>query len=92
MVKTTYPVGGATALLLNDAQDGSPVPTATVNVPGTSEVLPEDTVILKNYSENEGLLETLMEAGMIEDTGSRVPTGFVGSPIVRLLREIPDFF
>jgi len=92
VVKTTYPAGGATALLLVDASDGSLVATASINVCGVSETLPADTLVLKTYSELEGLLALLEQAGIAEHTGESVPTGFELSPIVRLARDIPDYF
>jgi hypothetical protein len=92
LVKTTYPAGGATALLLIDADDGYPVTTASINVAGASEDLPEDTIVLKTYSENERLLALLEDEEIIERTGQSVQTGYEISPVVRLTREIPNYF
>jgi hypothetical protein len=91
IVKTTYPAGGATALLLIDDSDGSPVITASINVAGVSEKLPKDTLVLKTYSEHQGLLPLLEDEGVVEHTGQSVPTGYELSPIVRLTRRIPDY-
>lgn len=85
IVRTSYAHGGATAVLLVDAADESPVITASINVAGVSESLPEDHLVLKTYSEGEGLLEALEAAAIVQDTGKRVQTGFVTAPIVRLL-------
>lgn len=41
---------------------------------------------LKDYGENEGAYETLMESGMFEDTGQRKATGFVEVIYMRLLK------
>ena len=85
--ETTYPseAGGATAIYLVDTADGEPVATATVNVEGVSENLPPSEVLIKDYSENEGMLGALIRAGLIEDTGRRVPTGYVTVPVAHLL-------
>lgn len=85
IVRTSYAHGGATALVLVDAADDSPVITASINVAGVSEALPEDHLALKTYSEGEGLLEALEAAGVVEDTAKCLQTGFVSAPIVRLL-------
>ncbi|MDN5697737.1 MAG: hypothetical protein L0G70_07150 [Rubrobacter sp.] len=84
VIHTSYVHSNTTALLLVDAADDSLVITASINVAGVSESLPEDQLVLKTYSEGEGLLEALGEAGVVEDTGERVASGFVECPIVRL--------
>jgi hypothetical protein len=43
--------------------DGAPYATATINDPDAD--LLENEVIIKNYSENEGILESLEEAGIL---------------------------
>lgn len=91
VVKTTYPAGGATALLLIDADDGSLVTNASINVSGVSEDLSGAELVLKTYSENEGLLTLLEDENIIEHTGHSVMTGYELSPIVRLTRETPDY-
>lgn len=82
---TRYSHGGAQAVFLTDTRDGGPVATATVNVPGVGENLPEGHALLKDYAENEGMLAALQAAGLVADTGRRVPTGYVQVPVVRLL-------
>lgn len=82
VVFATYP-NGRTAIQLVDAEDGSPVATATVNVPDA--VLGEDEILVKNWSENQGMLAALVAAGLVEDTGKVVPTGFVKANVVRLI-------
>ena len=71
------------ALELVDVVDGSPVVMATVNLP--DEKLDPDEVFIKDYSENDGLLDALMKAGIVEDTGRRVTSGYVTIPVCRLL-------
>ena len=55
---------GRIALQLIDANDGSMVAVATVNLPDV-ELNPGE-IIIKNYSENEGMLNTLYEAKLKE--------------------------
>jgi len=62
---------------------GEPYGRATVNLP--DEVLGEDEVFIKDYSENEGMLSALIEAGIVADTGRRVRTGYVEVPVCKLL-------
>lgn len=64
-------------------EEGEPYCMATVNVPALA--LANDEVIIKNYSENEGVLEVLSRAGIIKETGETVKMGFVECPIVKLL-------
>lgn len=65
--------------------NGGPVATATVNVTRVSERLLEDEVCVKDSSENEGMLDALTAAGIIEETGRRVKIGCVTVPVVKLL-------
>lgn len=49
--------------LANDLFLGEPIATATVNVPEIE--LSENELIVKSYSENEGMVNALQEAGLI---------------------------
>lgn len=71
-------------LQLVERETGEEVLTATVNIPEV--FLKNDEVIIKNYSENEGIFEMLIAAGILEDTGKRTETGMVTCPIARLLK------
>ena len=53
--------------------EGIPVATATVNVPELQ--LPSNFVVIKNYSENEGILPALIAAQIVQPTGQTVPVG-----------------
>ena len=64
---------GQTSIQLVD-QDGMPFMTASV---AHDVNIPDDCVIIKNYSENEGILQALIEAGIIEKPFCEIPTGFV---------------
>jgi hypothetical protein len=52
--------------------------TVRINVPGhpTFE-LDEDDVVIKNYSENEGVLEALIAANIIDKPHTKLPCNFV---------------
>ena len=75
---------GRTAIELIDAIDHCPVMVATVNVSEYSLLQPGE-VIIKNYSENEGVLEFLIENGIIGRPKTWIATGWVTVPVVDLL-------
>jgi hypothetical protein len=60
------------------------VVTASVNV---AQTLPAGHVAVKNYSENRGVLEALVAAGVVTDTGRRIPVGYAHAHLCRLLIE-----
>lgn len=66
-----YSNGKSICLKLVDKQDGSPMTTATVNVPEINSALPHTHVLIKNYSEskaqspnNYSLIDCLEHAGV----------------------------
>lgn len=71
---------GRVALSLVDEE--GPVATATVNLPGAK--LDPNQVAIKNYAENEGMLDALVTAGVVKPTGETVRSGFVEVPICEL--------
>ena len=71
---------GNTSMQLIDCADGFPFATATVNLPG----LTETEVAIKNYSENEGVLNFLLDNEIIEAPHRFVQSGFVNIPVCRL--------
>lgn len=73
---------GRPALQLIDAEDGSPIATATVNLPD----LPAEPnqVFVKDWSENEGMLNALVAAGVVKPTGQTVRSRFVEVPVCEL--------
>jgi hypothetical protein len=75
-----YPNGRVSIQLFGK---NGPMGTATVNIP--SEPLDDYEVIIKSYSENEGMLEALVSAGIVKETGRYVTTGYVIAPVCRLL-------
>jgi hypothetical protein len=68
---------------LNDAETGAPITTATVNLPEFP--LEEGEVAIKDYSENEGILDALTDAGVVSDPKKYAITGFALVPICNLL-------
>ena len=77
-----------TALQLVDAENGEPITTATVNIVAVSDdefnkiastvICEKDQLLfIKDWSENEGILQALVDQNIITDTGTFIPTGFV---------------
>lgn len=73
---------GRPALRLVDAEDDSPIATATVNLPDLP--LGRNQVAIKDWSENEGMLRALTEARVVTPAGQTVPSGYVQVPICEL--------
>lgn len=73
---------GRTAICLF-TENGEPYMVATVNMPEIK--LDDDEVIIKNYSENTGILDALISSGIISAPVHFVDTGFVFSPICKLI-------
>jgi hypothetical protein len=61
-------------------EDGSPVATATVN---TAIRIEPDEIIVKDYAENEGMLDALVQAGVVERSFQPVYIGSFGSRCAR---------
>ena len=67
----------------NEVYKGAPIAMATVNLPEIE--LKDDEVIIKDYSENEGMLEVLEKAGIVKFIGQHAKSGWVTVPICKLL-------
>jgi hypothetical protein len=78
-----YANNGRAAIKLNDAKTGDLVAVATVNL--DQFPLAPDEVFIKDWSENEGIKDALVKAGIVASTGERVPTGFVEADVCKLL-------
>lgn len=74
---------GQNAILLHDANDGEPYAVASVAI---DEPLQPDEVAIKNYSENEGILDTLLSARIVSKPHRFVSSGFVQIPICKMQR------
>ena len=84
-VKVTKYANGQNAIQL--LEDGMPYTTATVavNVPGeASYPIEENDVVIKNYSENEGILESLIDGGIIEEPHAAINMNFVTLFVAKL--------
>ena len=76
---TNYAKSKRTAIQLV-CEDGSPMATASVNVP-----LADDEVIIKDWFENNGVLQAMIDAGIVEDTERVVLCGYELGNVCRLL-------
>lgn len=87
LLKSYYAHGNRVALCLvageKDECPGEPVSTCTVNLP--DEPLGEGEVFIKDYSENEGMVEFLVKEGVVEKTGREVRSGYIAVPVCKLL-------
>lgn len=73
---------GRPVIVLVDRTDESQIAVATVNVPEIS--LADDEIVVKDYSENAGMLAALADAGILIDTGKIVPLGHAVGKLCRL--------
>ena len=78
-----YQDNGRIAIVLFDDESGEQLFVASVNLPEVA--LPENHVFIKNWSENRGVLQSLVDAGILRSTGRRVPTGYVEADECELL-------
>lgn len=79
---STYTNGRIALLLCEPGFRGSEF-KATVNIPEAD--VPEGHVLLKGWSENEGIPQAMVKAGIVELTGRQVPTGFCVAEEAKLL-------
>lgn len=79
-----YP-NGRVSISLFDAEDGCPYAMASVNLPDV--LLADNEVLIKDYSENEGILDFLLENNIVTLTDNGVQSGFVWIPVCILNDE-----
>ena len=83
-ILTKYDYDGSDALVLIDEKDDTPVATCT-------SCLAEDNIThltaIKNYSENKGMLDFLIENEVVVDSGLFVSNGFADFPLVVINKE-----
>lgn len=85
-IETSKYVNDRLAIDLCDVSDGCLVLTATVNLPHNH--LPDDHVFIKDYSENEGIMNILINAGIIDHPTLYVPSGYVQIPMCKLHPDV----
>ena len=81
---TQYAHNGQKAMQLYDANDGEPIARATVCIDYDFQ---ENQTAIKDWSENEGMLQALIDSHIVKDTGIRVPCGFTEAAIVEILND-----
>jgi ABC-type lipoprotein release transport system permease subunit len=62
-------------------QDGEPLMRLTVCIEGSN--LQPGEILVKTWSENEPFIAPILALGLFEDTGRRVPSGFVEAQVWR---------
>lgn len=82
VITSKYVESGRLAIMLEDAATGEPVAIATINMPEIP--LSDDEVVIKDYAENEGLLEVLQAAGIVREVVRYVQAGWVEVPVVKV--------
>ena len=80
-----YPVGGAIAIqLVDDESLSKPLATFTTNIVPYVAAVAEDEFCVKTWNENEVFVAPMLDTGLFEDTGRRVPSGYVVAPVWRI--------
>lgn len=78
-----YLNSGNTSLELRDHNTHEKITNATTNIPGY--YLEPDEVVIKNHSENDGMLLALQAHNIVGPVLRTVSTGFVECPVCKLL-------
>ncbi len=81
-----YGRDGNLAVIAKCAETGEKVLTFTVNVAGVP--LGPGELLIKDWSENEGALDFLLENDLVESTNRAVLTGYAMAPIVRMTDQL----
>jgi hypothetical protein len=85
VIKALYAADHSIRLDLRSIDDSGPVATATVCLVDYGLTPPIDHCYVKNYSENAGILASLIDAGIVEYTGTVVPIGHAQAHLCRVL-------
>ncbi|MFO0888299.1 MAG: hypothetical protein U0790_04030 [Isosphaeraceae bacterium] len=83
-----YAEGDRPALLLVPKASPEGYIVVTAN-PERGQARGSGELLIKNYSENSGVLEALEAAGVVRRTGGKVQAGYSALDVVRALVEIP---
>jgi len=84
-IQLTKYAHGNPALLILDEESGQRIAVASVNLPRGQ--VGEGEIAIKDWSENEGMLAALIEAGVVSQPLREVLSGFVKIPICTLLMK-----
>lgn len=79
---------GRTCLELLEAFTHEPILVASVNLDDTP--LENGEMLIKNYSENEGVLDFLISNGIVSKPKRWISSGWVMIPVVDLLLQPPS--
>ena len=84
IIKTEYqsPKNIALLAVMETEAGREPFGMITVNV---QQELKSGRVAIKDWSENEGLLDVLVEEGIVSEPLAYIPSGFVEIPVCRIL-------
>jgi hypothetical protein len=80
-IKLTKYISGDPALLI--MKDGMPLMRASVIIEDIA--LEDNYILIKNWSENTGILQFLTANNIVEDTGDTIATGFCEANVCKLL-------
>lgn len=84
-----YQSTGAPALYLIDSEDGQVLTVVSVNLLRHPAPAP-GCIWVKTWSENEGLLEQLVKAGLLEPTGRTATVGIAAKAVEARLLPVSD--
>ena len=80
-----YPAGGAIAIqLVSNDELTEPMATFSTNLVPHGAEIAADEFCVKTWSENEVFVSPMLSTGLFEDTGKRVPSGYVVAPVWRI--------
>ena len=84
-----YRAGGTALQLVNADKESHDhdIATASVWIPG----LKTGSIAIKDYSENEGMLDILIKAGIVAKPHAWTQSGFVKIPVCKLLITEDNF-
>jgi hypothetical protein len=80
VVRTTYADGNTCLMAVSDI--GEPYGILSVNIPESE--IHEDCVWIKDWSENEGILEALVDSKLVESLPVTRPCGYTSAQLVKL--------
>lgn len=79
-IKKGFYRDGSVSIQLFDSEDGSPYATATTHLSGQLE---KGEIAIKDWSENEGILDFLIENNIVTKPHRFINSGFVSVPICK---------